>query len=212
MSELVANCPRCGSQKITFDVLHQNHFNIQSGWQYWFEVFCVCRHCRRATVFIVSQALAFDNIEYLHKISLSQVPGSLNRYVNVEGFISLKDIATSMPPEYLPEKITSAFKEGAVCMATNCYNAAATMFRLCIDLATRELLPAEGNDGLTPAIRHNLGQRLPWLFNHQKLPSGLKELSICIKEDGNDGAHAGTLKKEDAQDIEDFRFSPLLCG
>jgi hypothetical protein len=32
---------------------------------------------------------------------------------------------------------------------------------------------------------------------------------LCIKEDGNDGAHEGTLKKEDAEDILDFTVALL---
>jgi hypothetical protein len=46
--------------------------------------------------------------------------------------------------------------------------------------------------------------RLPWLFNNGKLPESLRKLSTAIKEDGNDGAHQGTLTKEDAEDLLDF--------
>jgi hypothetical protein len=208
MSQLVANCPRCRSQKITFDVLHQNHVNTKHGWQYWFEAFCVCRHCGRSTVFILSQK-SEPTLDYLHETPLSSVPGSVNQYAEVEGFVSHKDTAASPPPEHLPPDIDAAFREGATCMATGCFNAGATMFRLCIDHATRAFLPADNVDGLTQNIRRSLGLRLGWLFDHHKLPDGLKELSQCIKEDGNDGAHAGTLKEEDAEDIEDFTFELL---
>lgn len=37
----------------------------------------------------------------------------------------------------------------------------------------------------------------------------LRELSLCIKEDGNDGAHAGSLTKDDAEDLLDFTFALL---
>jgi Domain of unknown function (DUF4145) len=53
------------------------------------------------------------------------------------------------------------------------------------------------------------GLRLPWLFDNDKLPGGLRELSTAIKEDGNDGAHQGTLTKEDAQDLLDFTTALL---
>lgn len=208
MSQLVADCPRCHSQKITFDVLHQNHVDTRYGWQYWFEAFCVCRHCGRSTVFILSQK-SEPTTDYLHETPLSKVSESLNQYAVVEDFVSLKDLAAAEPPEHLPSPIEAAFREGATCMATGCFNAGATMFRLCVDLATRTLLPADNVDGVTQNIRRSLGLRLAWLFDHQKLPEGLKELSNCIKEDGNDGAHAGTLKKEDAEDIQDFVFALL---
>jgi hypothetical protein len=41
------------------------------------------------------------------------------------------------------------------------------------------------------------------------LPEALRDLSSCVKEDGNDGAHAGTLTKEDAEDLLDFTTALL---
>ncbi len=79
-----------------------------------------------------------------------------------------------------------------------------TMFRMCVDLATRPKLPEGEVDGLNAKIRRDLGLRLPWLFDNNLLPEGLRELSKCIREDGNDGAHAGTLEKADAHDLLDF--------
>jgi len=74
----------------------------------------------------------------------------VNRFVRVEGFVSLKDEAGVSPPEHVPPEITAAFSEGATCFAVRCFNAAATMFRLCVDLATRPLLSeGEGATGST---------------------------------------------------------------
>ena len=78
------------------------------------------------------------------------------------------------------------------------------MFRLCIDLVTSSFLPEENSNGLNNRIRRSLGLRLPWLFDNNLLPETLRDLSSCIKEDGNDGAHAGTLEESDAEDILDF--------
>lgn len=78
------------------------------------------------------------------------------------------------------------------------------MFRLCIDLVTRALLPEEETEGLNKRTRRNLGLRLPWLFDNGLLPETLRELSTCVREDGNDAAHAGTLTKQDAEDLLDF--------
>ena len=116
----------------------------------------------------------------------------------------MKDAAGVEPPEHLPETIHAAFVEGATCHAVGCHNAAGTMFRLCVDLATRILLPEGEENGLNRKVRRDLGLRLPWLFDHGHIPEGLRDLSSCIKEDGNDGAHAGTLSAEDAEDLLDF--------
>ncbi len=95
--------------------------------------------------------------------------------------------ASIEPPDHLPKNIESVFREGATCIAVGCYNAAGTMFRLCVDLATKSMLPAEDTPGLNARTRRDLGLRLPWLFENGRLPESLKDLSSCIKEDGNDG-------------------------
>ncbi|NTW88889.1 MAG: DUF4145 domain-containing protein [Desulfobulbaceae bacterium] len=127
----------------------------------------------------------------------------------MDNFVSLKDRAAITPPDHLPVEIQAVFSEGATCFAVGCFNAAGTMFRLCVDLATKSMLPAEDGDGLNSRIRRNLGLRLPWLFERHLLPEALRELSSCIKDDGNDGAHEGSLKKEDSEDLLDFTAAIL---
>jgi len=208
MSELVANCPRCGSRHITFDVAAAKPYRQEYGWQFWYEAFGVCRHCGRTAIFVLSESVDGD-YEHVHKVGLLGVEGALNNYVNVEGYISPKDQASVAPPEHIPENIEPVFKEGATCLAVGCYNAAGTMFRLCVDLATRAMLPGEETKGLNAKVRRDLGLRLPWLFENGYLPKALEELSTCIKEDGNDGAHAGTLDESDAGDLLDFTTALL---
>ena len=150
-----------------------------------------------------------SHYDHVHKVGLLKVEGSLNNYVDVKGPISLKDTASVEPPEFLPKEVESVFREGATCLTVGCYNAAGTMFRLCVDLATRSMLPTEEAPGLNSKIRRDLGLRLPWLFENGRLSDSLKELSSCIKEDGNDGAHAGNLSEADAVDLLDFSAALL---
>lgn len=208
MSEFVAKCPRCKSENMTFDLVKENLINVEANWQRWYETFCICRHCKKATIFILSQKEYKDDVIF-KKNRVSEFPGSINHYMDNKGFIGLKDMAALEPPEHLPKKIDDIFREGAVCMAVKCFNAAGTMFRLCIDLATRSMLPEDDVEELNRQIRRNLGLRLPWLFNNGKLPEGLKELSECIKDDGNDGAHQGNLTEKEAEDLLDFTFAML---
>ena len=61
------------------------------------------------------------------------------------------------------------------------------MFRLCLDLATRPLLPKPDEaDKPQPNARQrrDLGLRLPWLFENGLLPRELQELAGCIREKG----------------------------
>lgn len=208
MTELVDDCPRCGSKKITFDVTQEHFLFSKYNWQYWYEAFSVCRHCRRSTTFVLSQKLEPKN-DIIHKNGLLKIQGAINRFMKVEGFVSLKDAAAIDPPEHLPEDIAAAFSEGAKCSAIGCHNAAATMFRLCIDIATRSLMPEIDEDGINQKIRRILGLRLPWLFSTKRLPEALRELSSSINEDGNAGAHEGTLTEYDAHDILDFTIAIL---
>ncbi|MDR9498840.1 MAG: DUF4145 domain-containing protein [Hydrogenovibrio sp.] len=203
MSELVADCPRCSAKRMTFDLLNQVPVSIHYGWQHWLEVFCVCRNCHHPTIFLVVQKDINDG-KYIQN-DLSKLEMSANEVVEVKRFVGIQDNNASQPPEHLPEQIDSIFREGASCMAIGCNNAAATMFRLCLDLATQSLLP-ENAEGLNSKVRRNLGLRLPWLFDQEILPEALRELSACIKDDGNDGAHEGVLGEEDAADILDFTF------
>lgn len=208
MAELVANCPRCGSRHITFDVSAAKIYRVAYEWQQWYEAFCVCRHCGRTAIFVLSENVD-GNYQHVHKVGLLKVEGALNKYVEIEGHISLKDDASIAPPEFLPKEIEAVFAEGATCVAVGCYNAAGTMFRLCVDMATRSMLPTEDTPGLSAKIRRDLGLRLPWLFESERLPESLRELSSCIKEDGNDGAHAGNLSESDASDLLDFSAALL---
>lgn len=204
MAQLVTNCPRCDAQKITFDAYQHNYRGRAYDWQTRFELFCVCQACHKATIFLVTLRRPHTGEDGPGAMS-----GVVNDLFDVEGHISLKDEATVDPPEHLPAEIEAAFREGATCLAVQCYNAAGTMFRLCVDLATRERLPAEGTEGISAKERRDLGLRLPWLFDHGKLPEDLRELSTCIKDDGNDGAHQGTLTKVEAEDLLDFSIALL---
>lgn len=115
--------------------------------------------------------------------------------------MTIKDLARYSAPDYVPEDIANAFKEAVTCLSVECWNAAGAMFRLCVDLATKPKLPQNAPPSL---IKTPLGPRLDWLFRNSVLPGELEPLSSCIKDDGNDGVHAGTLKKEDAEDLFDF--------
>ena len=209
MSLLVENCPRCGAERMTFDVWSALPTLIEFRWKRWFELFCVCRNCLRSTTFVVYPARVEDEEIFAKTGALLQEGLSLNNCATVDHYLALGNMVGHTPPEHIPPEIESAFKEGARCFAVQCWNAAATMFRMCVDLATRPMLPQEPVEGLNARTRRDLGLRLQWLFDNGRLPADLRSLSTCIREDGNDGAHAGTLTKEDAEDLLDFTYELL---
>lgn len=208
MSELVADCPRCATTKITFDLRACTKVGQQHGWKDWYEAFCVCRNCHKSTIFVLS-AGGPTHAGVIAKTGLEKLHASVNNYVRVERYVTARDKANTPPPDHLPENIRLAFEEGSMCLSVKCFNAAGTMFRLCVDHATTALLPATNNNGLNSSIRRSLGHRLQWLFENGHLPQALKDLSHAVKEDGNDGAHAGLLTEQDAEDLLDFTVALL---
>lgn len=207
MALFVDDCPRCGAQEITFDVL--SAIPAGSGHVEWlkrFEVFVRCRRCRKSTTFLLEihryeMSGSFDEPKaFLQDISLNSAFRSL-------GFVGLKDTTQVSAPEHVPDEIKAAFEEGATCMAVRCWNAASTMFRLSLDLATRPLLPAaDSSEENRPNARErrDLGLRIPWLIQNGRLPADLATLAAAVREDGNDGAHSGNLTEADAEDLMDF--------
>ncbi|CAG9238659.1 hypothetical protein BGLA2_860017 [Burkholderia gladioli] len=82
------------------------------------------------------------------------------------------------------------------------------MFRLCLDFATKALMP-DDTPGLNAQGRRSLGLRMNWMFENNILPAALQDLAQCVKDDGNDGAHDGTLSAVDAEDLQEFTFELL---
>jgi len=206
MPIFVTDCPRCGSKQMTMDVTAAVHRFERHNWQQWYEIFCVCRTCHRPSIMLIAQQDIKSKVATSAAAMLS-FNGSLNDDFRIDGPITLKDNFRHEPPEFLPDDVLRAYTEATQCLAIGCYNAAATMFRLCLDLVTRPLLPDPADTSRPqPSGKHrrDLGLRLEWLFENSLLPSALKELSACVREDSNDAAHRGNLEKSDAEDLLDF--------
>ena len=210
MALLLENCPRCGSERITFDLLAGTPVGRGANdWQFRWEVFAVCRHseCGRGTIFAVERS------DYNGPNDPMQIGGTINDKFRVRGYVNIKNLATTAPPDHLPEDVARAFNEAATSVAVECWNAAGAMFRACVDLTTRPMLPPLPEGEVPPIppwkVRRDLGLRLAWLFDNNHLPESLRDLSQCIREDGNDAAHQVSLRKEDAEDMEDFVIALL---
>lgn len=207
MSTLRADCPRCGTQRITFDTssflfIEDGH----AGWNKRFEIFGACRNCSRSTTFVIELS-AYNEQNNINELKWWSQDRHLNDAFQINGYISLKDRVTFEPPEHVPEHISAIYREGATCASVECFNAAATMFRLCVDLVTKPLLPDPSDQSVEQPKAHqrwNLKARIEWLLDQQKLPPELADLLDNLREDGNDGAHAGTLRQADVDDVADF--------
>lgn len=102
MALIVADCPRCGSKSMTFDVEAQVFRDRRRGWQNLYEIFCVCRACHRPTTFIVGLTSYGARDGFSGRNALVSFDAGLNQFFEVERFVSLRDNASTKPPEHLP--------------------------------------------------------------------------------------------------------------
>ncbi|MDU3766564.1 MAG: DUF4145 domain-containing protein [Enterobacter hormaechei] len=206
MAIYVDNCPRCATQNITFDVHGANLFGNYKEFAKpdvpAYEFYCVCRECHKTTIFL---GVSLDKHHELHRINWDMAMFGLKDVAKILRPISPADLSVGEPPDFLPEEINGAYEEGAKCLAIGCYNAAGTMFRLCLDYATKGLIP-DDDGGPAAKIKRSLGLRMEWLFDNKLLPAALRDLAECVKDDGNDGAHEGILDKATAKDLEEFTY------
>ncbi len=206
MPIFVTDWPRCGATRMTMDVRAAVYRYSRHNWQNWYEIFCECRACHRPSIMLIAQQDINSKVA-ANANSVMSFNGSLNDHFRVDGPITLKDNFTHKPPEFLPGEVLKIYTEASKCLSIGCYNAAATMFRLCLDLVTTPLLPDPADTAAAQPNskqRRDLGLRLAWLLDNGRLPENLRDLSVCIREDANDGAHRGNLEKQDAEDILDF--------
>ena len=130
--------------------------------------------------------------------------GVINELIEVEKVVNIVPINSNSVPEYLPEKIKKPFREALACQAIQAWNAAGCMFRTTVDLATKEQLQKLQAKKPPKDLERNLSKRIVWLFSGEYISERLKDLSTCIRKDGNDAAHEANLGKVDVEDLCDF--------
>ena len=208
MSTVVQDCPRCRSNRMTFDVIADVHVGSAYDWQHHFEVFSVCRRCHRPTVMRVKlRDIAMKN-RFNETGTVTAIAGDIEPTFEFDRLVDVADAQARPSPTDLPPDIEQAFLEGARCLAVGCPNASAAMFRLCLDVATKSMLPTDATEP-DKHTRRNLAPRLRWLFDNKLLPEDLRGLSAAVKDQGDDGAHDGNLDQHDVEDIYDFAFALL---
>lgn len=195
---------------MTFDIISDVFVGSKFSWQHFHEITALCRSCNRPSLMLICLETSALKSSYGKNGAVTKNGSDVSDHFRLERHISIADIAAKASPSHLPPQISDAFEEGTRCLAIGCTNAGASMFRLCLDLATRGLLPNEEDEGgPSKHERRNLAPRLRWLFENQHLPSDMKELSAAVKEHGDEGAHDGWLDENDSEDLYDFAFALL---
>lgn len=210
MSEMVADCPRCSAKNITLDVYADIFRGLKYDWQTHHEVVGKCRHCHKPTIFKAELRDINVSNKFRADGSLANYKGVINDIVLIMGPITIREVQATPAPDYVPAVIADVFVEASSSYEAKCFNAAAAMFRLALDLATKGLLPSEtAEGGPDRRQRKELAARLDWLFENRVLGPDLRELAACVREHGNDGVHDGTTTAVDAEDLLDFTSTML---
>lgn len=198
---LIADCPRCGHARTTFDLLAATFVGKLDS-RDEFECFLRCRSCYKPSIGLLRQKQFGDSTPTQFKGSYIDLYFSLIRWVfEIPGSRQVAD--------HVPNEISAIFREGANCVAIGAWDASGAMFRKVLDAATRERTPTpDSTANLKPAnwkTYKDLRLRLDWLFANDLLDRSLADLSSCIHQDGNDAAHDLTgIGKEEAEDLSDF--------
>lgn len=108
MPEVTHDCPRCGASHVTFDCFSRQLFKVEYEWKSTFEVFSVCRRCKRSTILFMALHHHESKDEVLGS-DFWKKPTSLERFFRGTGHVSLKDKETSPPPENLPPDVEAAY-------------------------------------------------------------------------------------------------------
>ncbi|MDO7353536.1 DUF4145 domain-containing protein [Acinetobacter baumannii] len=221
MSTFIFDCPSCSAKNSTFDVdsIHGDESSHYADW----DLFSICRACSKAMVITARVKPEIYNPLYIHDLTVAEstkrIRQQIREVVDREDFhlnrvftyfiYSPVHVGQITPPEYLPEKVRDIFNEATKCLSSNCFNASGAMFRLCLDIVTKDILEKNEELGATRDDKKSIHSRLNWIFKHNLLNRGLEDLSRCIKDDGNDGAHDGNLTNTEADDLLDFTYELL---
>jgi hypothetical protein len=82
--QLVADCPCCGLPGVTFDLRAALNVEVRHEWQQIYEAICVCRHCQRATTFMLA-ARSPHACDFIKKVGgLVNLGATANHYVDVD--------------------------------------------------------------------------------------------------------------------------------
>lgn len=214
MSTFVFDCPSCMAKYSTFEVNGYTPRASRTNFFAW-SLFSTCRVCNESCC--ITANINKNDFEYLNKrysddgAKKNQITEYLRSHHDLSHYLENFNYSpilpnSKQPPEYLPIEVEEKFKEAAKCLAIDCYNAAGAMFRLCLDITTKQILL--NNTHLNPSKKdeNSIHSRLIWIFDNNILPADLEDLSRSIKDDGNDAAHDGSLSKGDAEDLLDFTY------
>ena len=202
MAHMVLDCPHCGSNKITFDVIGDSPIkNMLRDFVICWNVFLKCRHCQKGVVAI----LASRDRQLIPPSSFSGNP------LNDENFLFRIYPEQQKPttPEYLSEAIRKDFEEAVDNLKGGRYTSAGMMFRRVLQRSTTALI-----DNTSTLKSKTLKLRVDILAEQGIITEAMRDWTDIIRLEGNSANHDEEEFGQDEFTAEDadqlHRFTELF--
>jgi len=198
MAFFVRDCVRCGVRRIQHQVIGQAYIRDMN----W-EVIGACPDCGSASIY------------YFQLRAAGQQPMSFTNG-NIEGphstLASQSVRIATVPLElsvHIPSRIAGLFREANECRQMTWYEAAGSMYRKTLDVATKHIFthdPRLADKNPANALR----SRIKAMGELGILDHDIVELADIVALDGNDAVHdEDPYTKEEAEALEDLTFDLL---
>ena len=185
MAHMILDCPHCGSNRITFDIVGESRATPPRNTEFW-NLLLQCRGCQKAV------------IAELWSIGGS-IPSACEGDPRDHGFpVKQMPSVRVLVPEHLDEEIAADFKEAVANLNGDRYTSAGIMFRRVLERATIALDPSSHADSLYTRIEK--------LANASVISKELQESATIIRTGGNTAAHGAReeFTSETAEQLHQF--------
>lgn len=197
MAFFVRDCVRCGVKSVQHMLVGQGHIK-----HFDWEVAGACANCKQVSVYA------------LHLNSTGIAPSSYSENLENDGTRLAKTpvrIATvpAHVSEHVPARIAGLFREANECRQMTWYEAAGSMYRKTLDVATKHIFTHDPRlSDKKPA--NALRSRIKAMGEMGILEHDIVELADIVALDGNDAVHdEDPYTKEEAEALEDLTFDLL---
>lgn len=201
-SFFVRNCVRCGTRA----VVHNVHGEVRVGKPFAnsHELAAACASCRQFSIYTWGAPAAGRNDASGYNGNIEDYAGERLSKDPVRIAVVSKELS-----EHIPNRVTDLFREANECLQMNYCEAAGSMFRKALDVATKHIYSHDVRlDGKEPA--QALRARIKSMGEMGILEADIVELADVAALDGNDAAHdIDPYSREEAEALEDLTLDLL---
>ena len=185
MAHMILNCPHCGSNRMTFDIVGASRVHPPQLSSFW-NLLLQCRGCHKA---VIAELWSLGNPN----------PAECEGDPRDRGF-EIRDMPSVgvLVPEHVDEEIAADFEEAVANLNGDRYTSAGMMFRRVLERATIALDPSSHADSLYIRIEK--------LAKASVISKELQESATIIRIEGNTAAHGAReeFTRETAEQLHQF--------